>query len=233
MAARALAAVPPLDYRLPLRAQRRPAHGRPHARDFVNATPQPPAAVDLRALVSAWAAAWGDAGLADAVAVSFSPRLRRSLGRCRPAAGRITLRADLRDGPEARLAEVLCHEAAHVAVHRRHGRAARPHGPEWRALVEAAGYEPRRLGADPPPDRARAGSPAGPAAAEPAGSRPTPPAAARRNPAARYRYEHRCPVCHTARWARRPVRAWRCAECLDAGLAGELLITRGPADTTP
>ncbi|MBX6363591.1 MAG: SprT-like domain-containing protein [Gemmatimonadetes bacterium] len=197
----------------------------------MKATPPPDAAVDLRALLTAWAAAWGDAGLTDAVAISFSPRLRRSLGRCRPATGRITLRADLRDGPAARLAEVLCHEAAHVAVHRRHGRAARPHGPEWRALVEAAGYEPRRLGVDAPNDRA--GAPTRSAAAEPVRALGTPPTAAPPAPRRRYRYEHRCPVCHTVRWARRPVRTWRCAECLDAGLAGERLITRRPADAAP
>jgi hypothetical protein len=41
------------------------------------------------------------------------------------------------------LEEVLCHELAHVAVYRLHGRAVRPHGPEWKGLVAAAGFKPR------------------------------------------------------------------------------------------
>lgn len=31
------------------------------------------------------------------------------------------------------------HEVAHVAIHRLHGRSVRPHGPEWKALMNAFG----------------------------------------------------------------------------------------------
>jgi hypothetical protein len=50
---------------------------------------------------------------------------------------------------------------------------------------------------------------------------------------ARFAWEHRCPVCRTARYARRRTPAWRCAECLDNGLAGELTSRRTdePAET--
>ena len=39
--------------------------------------------------------------------------------------------------------EVICHEAAHLVVWQRHGQDARPHGPEWAALVRLAGFQPR------------------------------------------------------------------------------------------
>lgn len=172
---------------------------------------------DFRALVAPWAATWGLPGLDAELSIALSTRLRSTLGRCRPAAGRITLRADLVDGPSERLREVLCHEAAHVAAFRLFGRRARPHGPEWRGLVAAVGFSPRvrapalvqeAASAEGPDSKRLDGGRA------PAENRPT------------RSYEHRCPVCHTARFARRPVLRWRCAECLDAGLEGGLLITR-------
>ena len=39
-------------------------------------------------------------------------------------------------------------------------------------------------------------------------------------------YDHWCPVCQSSRQARRPVKAWRCAACVAAGLDGRLEITR-------
>jgi predicted SprT family Zn-dependent metalloprotease len=47
-------------------------------------------------------------------------------------------------------------------------------------------------------------------------------------------YDHWCPVCQSSRTGRRPVKAWRCAACVAAGLDGRLEITRrtrGPAAT--
>src|SRR5688572_26362964 len=92
-------------------------------------------------LARRWARLWGIPELGDRLQVNFSTRLRRSLGRCRPCEGRITLRADLRRSP-AELAEVLCHELAHVAVYRLHGMQCAPHGQEWKQLLRSAGYEP-------------------------------------------------------------------------------------------
>jgi 8-oxo-dGTP pyrophosphatase MutT (NUDIX family)/predicted SprT family Zn-dependent metalloprotease len=150
-----------------------------------------------------WGTIWQDPTLADAVQIRFSTRLRRALGRCRPAAGTITLQASLlHDRPEL-LMEVLCHEAAHIAAWRRFGPAARPHGAEWRALVHAAGFEPRvraHILASAPPRQV--------------GSPPLLP------------FEHRCPVCQFVRYARRPVSVWRCAACRAGGGSGELTITR-------
>jgi hypothetical protein len=48
-------------------------------------------------------------------------------------------------------------------------------------------------------------------------------------------YDHWCPVCQSSRQARRPVKAWRCAACVTAGLDGTLEITRRARrqETTP
>ncbi len=43
---------------------------------------------------------------------------------------------------------------------------------------------------------------------------------------ARAMWEHHCPVCQLGKLARRPVPQWRCADCREAGLKGELVITR-------
>ena len=158
----------------------------------------------LRERAQGWARLWGVPDLPDTVTVEFSRRFRTSLALCWPAEGRIRLSAHLENGDKALLEEVLCHELAHVAVHRLYGRWAKPHGPEWKGLVSRAGYEPRTKiqRTDPrlPPET----------------KKPRP------------RWLHRCPVCQAQRIAFRPVTEWRCSECLNAGLSGELIITRLP-----
>ena len=90
-----------------------------------------------------WGELWGTPGLTESVTVEFSRRFKSSLGLCRPIQGRIRLAAHLREGNGELLEEVLCHELAHVAVYRLHGRRARPHGREWKSLMSRAGFEPR------------------------------------------------------------------------------------------
>lgn len=150
-------------------------------------------------LLESWGRLWGVPDLASRVRVRFEPRLRRSLGRCRPADGRIALHPDLRES--GLLSEVLCHEAAHVAAHLLHGPGAKPHGAEWRGLVEAAGHPAAvrlRFGDAPPPRRSTS------------------------------TWVHRCPVCQMERTARRPVPVWRCRACVEAGLDGALVVERRP-----
>jgi predicted SprT family Zn-dependent metalloprotease len=69
--------------------------------------------------------------------------MTRSLGRCHPERRLIRLASWLREAPDVLLAEVLCHEVAHVAVHELHGSDCRPHGSEWKALMRTAGYPAR------------------------------------------------------------------------------------------
>ena len=163
--------------------------------------PPPDLVARSRRLLRRWSKRWGLSGLESAVTITLSTRLHRSLGRCRPAQGLITLRPDLASSFDA----VLCHEAAHVAAFVLHGRTVRPHGAEWASLVAAVGFDPVV--------RTRV-----------AGTRPRPP-----RPLG-YRFEHRCPVCQSVRLARRRMTTWRCAECVDAGLDGVMDIRPHPSD---
>jgi predicted SprT family Zn-dependent metalloprotease len=164
---------------------------------------RPRAGHPWHALLTDWAQRWGVPGLEERLSVQVSTRLRTSLGRYSPAKGELRVASYLLDGPPSLLCEVLCHEAAHAAVCELHGRSARPHGPEWQALMRKAGFAPRvRI---------------------PAAELDRLPLPARR---ARVLWEHRCPVCQASRVAGRPVRAWRCAACRAAGLSGKLEIQR-------
>lgn len=154
-----------------------------------------------------WQRLWRAPGLATTASVRFSARLRATVGRCAVAKREIVLSAKLVNGSERRLLEVLCHEAAHLTAHLRHGRLAKPHGTEWAELVRKAGFEPRpRLGAHSRGDK-------------------------RRDTTRRYVVMHTCPVCQMRRVAKRAVPQWRCAECVAAGLPGRLVITRAAERT--
>lgn len=145
---------------------------------------------------------WGAADLAPVVDIAFSPRLRRTLGRTRVDARRVRLNLELARADPALLREVLCHELAHIVVYERHGRDARPHGPEWRDLMKRAGCQPDTRVAQRGSARGRAGR--------------------------RRRYEHVCPVCQHARFAARLMGRWRCKSCRDAGLEGRLEVREVP-----
>jgi ribosomal protein L37AE/L43A len=91
---------------------------------------------------------------------------------------------------------------AHAMVYERHGSGVRPHGPEWRALMRAAGFEPRvRV-----PDDELKGL-------------------AFERGRARARWQHRCPVCHATRVARTSAPRWKCVACVADGLEGRLIVT--------
>ena len=135
------------------------------------------------------------------VAFCRNPRLRTTVARWVLAKHRIEL------GPRffalrQSQPQILCHEVAHAAAVALHGRRVMPHGPEWRALVEVAGFRPetqlkthRRTEA------------------------PRPRTAISR------RFEHRCPVCQAVRFSKRAARRWRCVECTASGLPGQLMIS--------
>lgn len=148
-----------------------------------------------------WSRLWGIPSLVDEVTIGINVRLRTAVARYRKDHQTIEL------GPRffalrKRQPEVLAHELAHAAVARLRGAARQIHGAEWRALVQTAGFIPRvRLISD----NARS------------------PARSRRLSEV-HCFEHRCSVCHMARVASRPVRRWRCARCVQAGLPGLLVI---------
>nr|MBV6630867.1 SprT-like domain-containing protein [Oceanococcus sp. HetDA_MAG_MS8] len=50
----------------------------------------------------------------------------------------------LQSAGEQMTRHTLIHELCHLAVWRRHGRRARPHGPQWQNLMRAMGEEPKR-----------------------------------------------------------------------------------------
>jgi predicted SprT family Zn-dependent metalloprotease len=148
---------------------------------------------------------WGIRGFERTVRVEWGQRFRRSLGRVHLDRRVVRLSVELAAGPVVFLREVLCHEVAHLAARDLYGSRCRPHGPEWAALVRAAGFEPRRQIPWAKP------------------SRPSQLTTTRRR-----HYIHRCPVCQLQRTAWRPVRQWRCAACVAAGLPGRLEITSLP-----
>jgi predicted SprT family Zn-dependent metalloprotease len=158
---------------------------------------------NVLALLGHWGHRWGLPGFSQTVRIEWARRFRRSLGRVHLDRRVVRLSEALAVAPPEVLLEVLCHEIAHLAASDLHGRHCRPHGPEWAALVRAAGFEPRR---------------------RIPWSLPRPPSA--QQTAARVRrYIHRCPVCQLHWTAGRPVRQWRCAPCVAAGLSGHLDIT--------
>jgi predicted SprT family Zn-dependent metalloprotease len=174
---------------------------------------QQPHAGRIAQLLRRLGALWGASAVAD-IPVALNRRLSRTLGRLVRSPWRIEL------GPRAlvsskRLREVVTHEGAHAALAVNVGPThAAPHGPEWRRLMALAGY-PQATGAH---WRCHTGTSQSPQQKQK--QRPTP------RVQSAIAYDHWCPVCHSSRLGRRPVKAWRCAACVAAGLEGKLEITR-------
>jgi hypothetical protein len=161
----------------------------------------------LRRLVALWEAP----ELVD-IPVALNPRLSRTLGRLVGRPRRIEL------GPRAfvsakRLREVVTHEGAHAALAVKADTShPAPHGPEWPRLMALAGY-PDATGA-----HWRCHSRAGQSPRPRQQPKPRTPAS--------IAYDHGGPVCQSSRQGRRPVKAWRCAACIAAGLDGTLETTK-------
>jgi SprT protein len=164
-----------------------------------------------RTLVASFGETWSRPGLEETITIELSPRLVRAIGRAMPRSRRIRLAVAVAEAPPSTVAEVLCHETAHIVAWDLFGASARPHGREWAALMRAAGFEPR-IRLDPASRGLRMPDPRTFAA-----TRPRP-----------WLYEHRCPVCEASRTSGRVVRRWRCARCVRAGLDGELVVVRRP-----
>jgi predicted SprT family Zn-dependent metalloprotease len=154
-------------------------------------------------LIKRWGTIWGLQDLEKTVHISFSSNLRRAIGQCKPSRDRITLHTDLLSVQKKYLPEVLCHEMAHVAAYRLFGRMSHPHGEDWKQLILMVGFLPkvRKVIANLENNN------------KPSDIHPP-------------LWKHRCPVCHTLKIARRPMRNWRCSECTEAGLDGILIVSR-------
>lgn len=155
--------------------------------------------------LASWGAAWGIPNLPAMVRVEFSPRLRRSLGRCLPAVGVIRLNQCLRAADHAMLREVVCHETAHIANWILHKGRSRSHGKDWQDLMASAGYAPRTRW--------------------PEASLPEP---MRRQCKSSILFYHNCRVCGSHWVAKRSMKNWRCGACRAAGLDGTLVISTRP-----
>ena len=100
------------------------------------------------------------------------------------------------------LEEVICHEVAHIAAYHLYGPKIKSHGPEWKDLVTKAGFHPRtRLSCDLIEPQLRSPS---------------------------QHYVHTCLICQSSRISNKPQSRWRCIECQESGLPGELQIQSHP-----
>src|SRR5262249_15678923 len=75
--------------------------------------------------------------------IAVNTNLRSALARWIPPSDVLEISAAAEWRGARALGEIITHEAAHVVGWERLGRAARPHGSEWAALMRAAGFEPR------------------------------------------------------------------------------------------
>jgi predicted SprT family Zn-dependent metalloprotease len=148
---------------------------------------------------------WGIPELRNATSFQFNPRLTRTVARWVLAGRCLEVGPRFFDSDRNQTA-ILCHEYAHAAAVLRFGPAVRPHGPEWRQFVRAAGFEPMAR---------HRGSIAAVRS----------PSLRRARPAV---FEHRCLICQSVRLGRRKMTRWRCAQCVQDGLSGDLRIRAHP-----
>src|SRR4051794_19796784 len=99
--------------------------------------------IQARRLIARFAKQWNLPASLARTSVRIDPRLKRHIAVCSLGRHEIKLSASLCRRPNL-LTEVLAHELAHLVVFQRHGCSARPHGAEWRHLLEAVGIKPRR-----------------------------------------------------------------------------------------
>ena len=171
----------------------------------MSAQPKRDLAAELSLASERWTRIWGVPELAQRSSIEWSRRMTRSLGVCYPRRGTVRLASYLQKAERPFVEEVLCHEMAHLAARELYGDRIRPHGREWKRLMEAVGYLPRtRL-------------------AVPAGLQPTPKRKKWRSSGL---YIYSCPLCQLKRVTRHPIEGWRCRPCINAGRNGVLVLIR-------
>ena len=88
-----------------------------------------------------WATIWCIPELSDTGKLQFNPRLTRTVARWVLATRCLEVGRRFFES-NRKQTSILCHEYAHAAAVLRFGPGVRSHGPEWRQLVRAAGFEP-------------------------------------------------------------------------------------------
>jgi predicted SprT family Zn-dependent metalloprotease len=131
--------------------------------------------------------------------IAFNARLKSTIARWVPPGDVLEIGLAIKSLDKRTLREIIAHEAAHVVVWDLSGQAARPHGPEWAALMRMAGFEPRAT-------LVRCGH--------------------RRSKPRGTRIRHFCAICHFSTFAKRRMPTWRCPECRAIGLEGTLTAER-------
>jgi predicted SprT family Zn-dependent metalloprotease len=160
--------------------------------------------ITLKQHLASWGMLWRLPELGRQAEVKFSTRLNYALGIGDTRRYRITLNdVLLHERNRTLLICTLCHEAAHIAAFRLHGVFISQHGPEWQALMRAAGFDPQV-------------------------SRPADEVFGleERMALSRRRYQYDCPVCGFSGVRGSRNRWLRCGACQRAGREGLLAITR-------
>jgi len=156
---------------------------------------------DLKERASGWIRQWRVPALLQQISLRRNDSLRTTIARWRENEKCLEL------GPRffrmrRRQDEIICHELAHAAALQIYGKGVSPHGAEWQALIAAVGYPP-----SPVFKTSKSIS-----------------QAPHRNENSWH--EHRCPVCHSVRFAKKKMPRWRCTECTEHGLSGLLEISK-------
>ena len=151
-----------------------------------------------RAQLASLATAWKYPRVSE-LDIMFNQSLTSTLARWMPPSNALEISTAAGSRDLGTLREIISHEAAHVVVWERSGRGARPHGPEWAALMRAAGFEARAT-------LIRCGY--------------------RQSVANSVRVRHFCTVCHFSKLGKRRMPRWRCPECRVFGLEGQLETER-------
>jgi predicted SprT family Zn-dependent metalloprotease len=138
--------------------------------------------------------------------IRFNPSLRSTLARWVPPSNALEIGTAAKSRGPRVFREIISHEAAHVVVWERSGRAARPHGPEWASLMQVAGFEARAT-------LIRCGY--------------------RRSVVNSARVRHFCTICHFSKLSRQRMPRWHCPECRAIGLEGKLETERVQPMTEP
>lgn len=150
------------------------------------------------ALLVELAKVWRNPGVSR-LQILVNPNFKSTIARWLSPSGVLEISPSAESRGATEFCEIISHEAAHFVVWYQSGSAARPHGPEWAALMRAAGFEPRAT-------LVRCGH--------------------RRGGDDRIRIRHFCTVCHFSKFAKRRMPHWRCPECRAIGLEGKLKMER-------